>query len=285
MPIDDEPRWPRGAPDDAHGHGQGGRWVAAASIALLPALAGRTLLGFMRGRRAGAGGYDLPGGTDARTHLSAVFEGHDPRTGYTTRVTGASGTSRHISVIGGISDQHGRDIGSWTVVMNRDGSVEIPEVDIWDQEHQGQGLTTAWLEDQVFPALKQHGFKTVHLLANIDVGGYAWAKAGFDWDMEEENNPIYHPAFRIIGQAVMDLQRGQLTGLSDESVAELRAMMIRIERGQIPTPGEIARLGRRQRDRDHFEGYPLHRADGTVIDMWLGKHLLLGRAWHGVMKL
>lgn len=35
-----EPRWPRGAPDDEHGHGQGGRWVRALSAAMsaLPSL-------------------------------------------------------------------------------------------------------------------------------------------------------------------------------------------------------------------------------------------------------
>lgn len=30
----DQPRWPRGAPDDEHGHGQGGRWVGALSAAM-----------------------------------------------------------------------------------------------------------------------------------------------------------------------------------------------------------------------------------------------------------
>lgn len=30
----DQPRWPRGAPDDEHGHGQGGRWASALSAAM-----------------------------------------------------------------------------------------------------------------------------------------------------------------------------------------------------------------------------------------------------------
>lgn len=45
MGVEDELRWPRGAPDDERGHGQGGRWASALSAAM--GAAGGALHGLM----------------------------------------------------------------------------------------------------------------------------------------------------------------------------------------------------------------------------------------------
>jgi hypothetical protein len=76
------------------------------------------------------------------------------------------------------------EIGSATRTFTRgaDGALSVSH-DLFslDQAYQGQGLGSAFNRGME-PWYRKQGVSTITLHANLDVGGYAWAKAGYDFD-------------------------------------------------------------------------------------------------------
>lgn len=123
-----------------------------------------------------------------------------------------------------------------------------------DESHQGYGFAaalTANLED----LYRRRGVISIKVSANIDVGGYAWAKLGFD--------------FKIPGQGRAFLQ--QMKGrTSDKEIRhQINALLERDRRGDPVTPIELAMIGYDQRQviGDHED--------------WFGKEFMLGTSWGG----
>ena len=117
-----------------------------------------------------------------------------------------------------------------------------------------------------------NGISQIRLYADVDVGGYAWARAGFDWDRDQL---IVHPD---ILAGIKARIVGQLRGLpSDEEglEPEIRELLARLELPlddpRYPTPYEISQLGRK-------------RGMGRR-DMWFGKRVMLGSDWYGMLRL
>jgi GNAT superfamily N-acetyltransferase len=128
-----------------------------------------------------------------------------------------------------------------------------------DPEFQGLGLAgraNAAMEDWY----RSMGVSRITLTANIDVGGYAWAKAGWDWDVEEVGN------IEVI--QVLNQVKGQ-TGLDTPERKVVEGWLADVKGGgDLPLPFEVAMLG---------------WAEGKKT--WPGKEGMLGSFWSGEKRL
>jgi GNAT superfamily N-acetyltransferase/predicted ABC-type ATPase len=130
-----------------------------------------------------------------------------------------------------------------------------------DRAYRGQGVAMDLYRRQENWAIA-NGVKKITIHANIDVGGYAWARAGYDYQTRDG--------------AAMHIRRALLNGTGDTSETadsarlELRAMQRRMsESDWYPTPFEVSRVG----------------WTPNAGNMWPGKRWTLGTDWMAVKKL
>lgn len=127
---------------------------------------------------------------------------------------------------------------------------------------QGQGFASAF-NAHAEKAYREEGIDRIELQANIDVGGYAWARKGFDWYTFESAAGI---ADRVEKQARKSRNK--------EAQAEVAALIKRMETNEFgsagyPTPYEFSQVG--------FGS----ASDGS----WVGKEAMLKSNWMGVKHL
>jgi len=124
---------------------------------------------------------------------------------------------------------------------------------------QGQSTATR-LNKVMFEQYRRSGLTAVTVHADIDIGGYTWASAGFGWDTRYRLTPA---------QQVMDLlPRFERAARNDDERMLVATLQDRLANGDVPTPGQLADLG-------HTVG----------VSDWLGKRAMLGSDWHGRMDL
>ena len=154
----------------------------------------------------------------------------------------------------------------------------------------GQGIGT-----EIFQHFEDywttHGIEYMEVSANIDVGGYAWARAGYDWTNSDG----------IITESTYSRIRGLLDQINEAAISfrympgnqgnpeaethfidvqrevqRILTAMLNIRRdqdgviglGDVPTPFELSEIGRRPGDEN-----------------WPGKKGLLGSSWGGRKNL
>ena len=155
-----------------------------------------------------------------------------------------------------------------------------------DQAHQGGGLSSAFLNasSQMY---RQMGLDRITIHANIDVGGYAWARGGFDfqspqrmsgaisnWDSSifKYDSNTYRltteprPAPHGISEA--DWQAGVKEYIELKKKATATAFM----NGTHPAPIQFANIGR--------PSGPTKKED-----TWFGKAMMLDSDWFGMLPL
>lgn len=164
----------------------------------------------------------------------------------------------------------GREVGTATRTYRDDGSVEHVEF-VLDYDAQGQGLATRW-NRQTEEAYRELGVDRITLNANIDVGGYAWARQGYDWNVDFPS-PL-GPAGVAEARAFDMLERAESQFIrpdDTETLADLEQMYALFgqpDTSQWPTPFEVSELGRGR-------GYEIHP----------GMSAMLGASWPGVKHL
>lgn len=136
------------------------------------------------------------------------------------------------------------------------------------EAHNGSGIARDILRES-FALYKKLGVKTVDLDANINVGGYAWAKYGFKPDVDEWMRFTRYATEKLdvlesSAPALKGSKRGTLRGAM--TAAERRALMNLLQSKDPRTIWAIA----------EFE---------TVSGVKVGKQLLLGSYWHGEINL
>lgn len=178
---------------------------------------------------------------------------------------------------------------------------------LWvDPKRRAQGIAEAF-NNHVEEAYKAAGITHISLLANIDVGGYAWAKAGYEWGEEPatelagvlrrirqvwDNNKntedlakfeVMTPyggsrrSSRYYGNpllAVVDERHGEL--FNDQVAQHIDHLLAEAEHSDGLTAWDVSRLG-------YDQGAIARGADGQRY--WLGKLLLLGSQWQGTKWL
>src|SRR3954470_8679704 len=158
----DEPREPAGSP-------AGGQWTSGDSGAAGTATAER----------------DAPAAPPSEAQLRAAFEGTFG--GLTARVASytpyveSDGRLSGAQVTGQIRTADGREVGQfYRSFQFSDGEVTHAGFAL-QPDQQGQGFATAFIAHSE-AAYRAMGMKRITVAANTDVGGYAWAQQGYDFD-------------------------------------------------------------------------------------------------------
>lgn len=210
-------------------------------------------------------------------------------TNFTHPGSGMTATVRHVSrqpygnpdapaavdVTYEIRDRDGNVVGTarrqWVPPGEDDYGNPRP-VNVWhnafelEPSAQGNGFARAWNE-QMERTYRANGVREVHLLANEDVGGYAWAKQGYGWP-NDDGETIADMAGHL-ERAIND--QPPTGGWSGGDVQEMRTLLQRMRSGDpanAPTPLELSMVG---------------WTPGAKT--WPGKEFMLASAWEGVKQL
>lgn len=141
----------------------------------------------------------------------------------------------------------------------------------------GSGFANAF-NGQLIDWYRRSGVKRVEVHADIDVGGYTWARQGFDFRSEVDANSILNKLRRRLENT--SAWGGLPQDLSGAPALDVQIDVARrlLERphGKFGDPGfptayEISQLGR----------WP----GAGKNDMWIGKLVMLGSDWEGVLRL
>lgn len=138
------------------------------------------------------------------------------------------------------------------------GSMQVDHVSMlielgWQDKGIGAALNRA-LEE----VYRKNGVRSITVYANIDVGGYAWARAGFDWDTDYVGRPTVVSLLNRIANAPGGRQSEIdkiISGMTDDP-------------STWPTPFDLSQIG---------------WTPGA--SMWPGKQGLLRSAWKGIKWL
>jgi hypothetical protein len=214
-----------------------------------------------------------------------------------TSGSGMKMVAEYVSAYGGTAEVQGMIVdadgfrqGRWSLKMGVDneGNSYVDQSFMEIPAHlQGGGLAARWAA-QLQTQYRENKLKYVTVHADIDVGGYAWAKAGFDFKNPEAGRRMVGDLDHVVGLGGEFMTSGSrlehnLDNISPETRAELAALVERARAGEHITPLEIALVGWAQRDRDGLTA-PDTGGDRR-IEMWLGKAFLLGSDWYGKAML
>lgn len=206
----------------------------------------------------------LPGKHDQKDHgrkgmrshaqIRKTYEMTDEQTGYSTRVDAIS-TNVHGRTLVDISirNRHGDDVGWAGFEISPDGkSVEHSGMEL-TENFQGQGFATRQMV-HVVDSYKRSGVKEMTLTANSDVGGYAWARAGFQFRDSAARDTVAAHAHAMARARNYD--------------PDIRAQIGRVANNPNSSPADYAMIG-------HVGG----------AKMWPGKEIMLDSTWDGILSL
>lgn len=173
-----------------------------------------------------------------------------------------------------VFDADGRYAGFVQRVFYRGSSIEdVDGETLWayhkylklEKHVQGQGFAQAW-NNTLEHWYRESGLKYIKLTANIDVGGYTWARAGYDW--ADAVGPE-----RISVNLEELIRSGQFDTRQVEQALDMMRRLRSIPYGteNFPTAYEVSQLGRRP---------GMGRRDS-----WIGKAAMLGSTWRGIKWL
>jgi hypothetical protein len=201
---------------------------------------------------------------DASQELQAELDGAATRAlssrGLTFEVQGLTNNTRvgSASYVVRLRDKNGKVQGTIKrrFRTRQDGSIVAYHAQFeLSRAYQGQGIATSFNREMEV-LYRKWGVSEITLDANIDVGGYTWAKAGYDWDPHWVGGSV--EVLRILGKLA--------AGGTD--VSDWIALVTSEPMDLWPLPYDIA-----------MKGY----TDGATS--WPGKQAMLGSAWGGRKKL
>lgn len=171
----------------------------------------------------------------------------------------------HLSVHADIRDAAGRSVGTTVRDLYRDE----PELFVYhaylklNASVQGQGFAEAW-NGHLMDWYIESGLDRIEVTANIDVGGYTWARQGFDFlDKDDARN---------IGSRLRSEIFNNASLYDADQIAAAEALLDRLnldhDDDRFPTAYEMSQVGRK----------PGQGKD----DKWPGKEAMLGSYWSGV---
>lgn len=179
-----------------------------------------------------------------------------------------------------ILDKNGKEVGEGSRRLEiKDGVLEAKHSFLeLNKSIQGSGFA-ARLNENLEAFYRANSVEGIRLNANIDVGGYAWAKQGYDFHTSAEakrlasvleNEINTQNQIRSQGPKIMNLMYGD-RAIPDELIPEIESLIERSRSGdesRVPTPIEFAMLGWKP---------------GLVgkAAMWFGKAFMLGQSWDG----
>jgi hypothetical protein len=184
-------------------------------------------------------------------------------------VTTGDSWDQNVDVRGSIIDGDGNQVGEFhrRFFVDDYGKLSASHelLNIYDEQHQGTGFAKVF-NKQAEDYYISRGITDVHVHAAMSVGGYAWAKQGFDWGAKGG------AGWSVKGNMDDILSLGS----SDPSLGgviragrELRARLdLPSSDPDYPTTREVASWG-------YVQG----------ASTWPGKTTLIGSDWYGVKTL
>lgn len=118
----------------------------------------------------------------AKALVGKAYSYHDEETGFSTIMDEfyIDANNGYIMAKGEIYSKDGDEVGIFERAFDTEGNVRHDLFQIKDTANQGSGFGSRFYQHSE-DTYKQAGIKNVQLTANIDVGGYAWARMGFDF--------------------------------------------------------------------------------------------------------
>lgn len=182
---------------------------------------------------------------------------------------------RTVAVRGELRNPAGEKVGEFSrVVMRTDDGSTVAYHDALelDPRIQGQGFAQAF-NGHLERWYRSSGVDRVELYANIDIGGYAWARAGYSFAHQRAAERVLHRLRRTVEGRELDIRGTPIPPADLAAAQELLDRADRLPFGAdgYPTAYEVSQLGR--------------PAGAGRDDMWLGKRTLLGSNWDAVKPL
>lgn len=165
----------------------------------------------------------------------------------------------YVSGFGKIYASDGSQAGDFSFAVDgATGEIDASYCDI-SPEYQNNGFGGKFIVRQEMAA-KLAGFKKFSLDANIDVGGYAWARAGYDFESNERRIRIIETKLTPLVQKWVMANPGQKTfPYAKQNISDLLSRTL----------------------KHSWQIAAFNAPDGTR----LGKNALLGSHWTGFKNL
>jgi hypothetical protein len=201
--------------------------------------------------------------------MAEFFRLDDPTSGWSLKPVDGSvrGNDRkQLRFRAQLVDRDGHWVGdvSRSFTRNPDGTLSVShEAFSLKESARGGGVSSRWLA-KMEDRYRDAGVREITLQTE-KVGGYAWAKAGFDFADRGEVKAIGSRFNRVLKSrdAQRDLPQRVLTD-GEELVRRSQSK----DPGEWPTPMEFAMLGW-----------------APEADTWVGKQAMIGSSWDGVKRL
>jgi GNAT superfamily N-acetyltransferase len=248
----DEPREPAGSP-------AGGQWTSGDSGAAGTATAER----------------DAPAAPPSEATIRAAFEGTfgglTARVAFYTPYVESDGRLSGAQVTGQVRTADGREVGQFYRSFHfSDGEVTHAGFAL-QPDQQGQGFATAFIAHSE-AAYRAMGMKRITVAANTDVGGYAWAQQGYDFDHYYGHGQVEQMAQRVWAFANQAADRSPIPAAGQRAVySEANRLLKRVQQREAVSAREMSQVGRQYPWVDPRSGRQL----------WAGKAAMLGSKWSG----
>ncbi|WP_326828686.1 hypothetical protein OIE13_22360 [Streptosporangium sp. NBC_01810] len=194
-----------------------------------------------------------------------------------------------VEVWGAVHGPDGTEVGEFLRVFHRDydGAIFVEHAKLeLDSSVQGQGFArefNAAMESWYV----ESGVERIELHANIDVGGYAWSRSGYDFADADSAEAIIEALDTTVWSSKEDLWELQAQEFDTPGDSELAASITRLN-SEIEAAEEIVERGRTLEFGD--DNFPTALEIGQVgrtpgADSWIGKRTMLDTEWAGVKWL
>lgn len=208
--------------------------------------------------------HSMRGGpkSDFTTFATNAYEITDPETGFYTKIVSISSNYDRLEVNGHVRDPDGNDIGDFKRSIYAYGNtLEVHHDSFSIQEvYEGLGFGSTFYQNAENVYLGQ-GIDKVTVYANISVGGYAWARMGFDFEKPEE--------LRSKQTMAKDAWKSSWNRFKSNDTDPMPVM---------PTFTHAWELAAMKSPWDsHFPRYTDNPKSNTF-----GKYVLLGKSWDGI---
>jgi GNAT superfamily N-acetyltransferase len=214
------------------------------------------------------GGFEgLKNRAEERAVLQKLHEGFAQLVplpdGYTMKVDSVYSDGKAGTVEYNFNNSTGGYAGMARRIYSFESGKLVVEHDLFklNAASQGHGISSRFLaaSEEFYRKL---GVEQINIHANIDVGGYAWAKAGFDW--RSKSGPGSFADY-----ALSDYRIDRFVDIYPDDIGTLKTLRRKLtkenyEAGTAPTPYDIAMVG-------YTEG----------ATEWLGKSIMLDSDWLG----
>jgi GNAT superfamily N-acetyltransferase len=218
---------------------------------------------------------------EVKQTLQQVYEGRTYGDGFTVKIEEAESYTNSVLYIGGVFDAEGNRAGGFNRELRREWRETVgnpeggPVIEVHhellqlDREHQKMGFATDFLKRSE-DWYNANGVASIKLDTAWD-GGYVWAKAGYEWDMEQ----MVAKEATINGfmDHVGNVEYAASTRWGDQKTADLMRTLTDSYTGDAPevflkkwSPSRIANLT-------------------TSAGSPIGRDLLVNTQWNGVKHL